>query len=244
MASTEESSTDQVTGTGPSRFWTRLRNYFLTGLVIAAPVLITIWIVWWLVSWVDGFIKPMIPWQYNPDHYLPFPVPGFGLLVALIALTLLGLFAANLIGRTLVSFGELAFERTPVVSTIYRGSRQIFETFFSTGSKPFRSVGLIEFPRPGVWSLAFIATKATGEIAEKLSAETGEEMLTVLIPPAPAPTAGYFAFVKASEVIHLDMSVEDAAKIVLSAGVVIPPYKPAEIKQLKPPTRLKPPSVA
>ncbi len=109
--------------------------------MIAAPVLITIWIVWWFISWVDGFIKPLIPWQYNPDHYLPFPIPGFGLLVALVALTLLGLFAANLIGRTLVNFGELAFERTPVVSTIYRGSRQIFETFFSAGSKPFRSVG-------------------------------------------------------------------------------------------------------
>jgi uncharacterized membrane protein len=201
----------------------RLRNYFLTGLVIAAPLVLTIYITWSLIKWIDSWVKPFIPARYNPDVYLPFSVPGFGLVVALVALTLLGFLAANFVGRTLVNYGELILGRMPIIRNLYGALKQIFETVLSSRAKSFQSVGLIEFPRKGVWSLAFIATQTTGEIGARLG-KPGDEFVTAFIPPTPAPTAGFLVFIRAREVIRLDMSVEEAAKLVLSAGLVTPEY--------------------
>jgi len=207
----------------------RLRNYFLTGLVLVAPVFLTLWIVWVLVSWVDGWIKPLIPRQYNPDAYLPFPVPGFGLLVALVALTLIGFLTANLAGRTLVNFGERILDRMPLIRTIYRGSKQIFETVFSGSAKSFQQAGLIEYPRHGLWSVVFIAPSARGEIAARLAGPEGE-VLSVFLPTTPNPTSGYLLYVKAEDIIVLDMTIEEAAKLVISAGLVSPDYpRPAPV---------------
>jgi uncharacterized membrane protein len=207
----------------------RFRNYFLTGLVLVAPIFITLWIVWFLVGWVDGLIKPLIPWQYNPDNYLPFPIPGFGLLVGLVALTLIGALAANLVGRTLIGFGERLLERMPLVRTIYRASKQIFETVFSGSAKSFQRAGLIEYPRLGLWSVVFIATDARGEIPARIG-DPQEDVLSVFLPTTPNPTSGFLLYVKAKDVILLDMTIEEAAKLVISAGLVAPEYpKPVPI---------------
>lgn len=210
---------------------TRLRNYFLTGLVIAAPVLITIWLIWTLVNWIDAWIKPAIPARYSPDTYLPFTVPGFGLVVALVMFTLIGFLTANFIGRTLVSYGEGILGRMPFVRSIYRALKQFFETVLSDRSRSFQKVALLEFPRKGIWSVVLVASEAKGEIPQVMAA-SGERVYSVFLPPTPAPTAGFLMFVKESDLVMLDMSVEDALKLVISMGLVTPEY----------PAKPKPPS--
>ncbi len=209
---------------------TRLRNYFLTGLVVAAPVLITIWLVWTLINWIDAWIKPAIPARYTPDTYLPFAVPGFGLVVALVVFTLVGFLTASFVGRTLLSYGENLLGRMPFVRIIYRALKQIFQTVISDRSRSFQKVALIEFPRKGVWSVVLVAAEAHGEIPH-LIAEPGEKVYSVFLPPTPAPTAGYLMFVKESDLVMLDMSVEDGLKLVISMGLVSPDY-PALPKEI------------
>lgn len=198
----------------------RLRAYFLTGLVVAAPISITIYLTWWFVSFFDVWLKPLVPIVYNPDTYLPFSVPGVGLLFAFIALTFLGALTANLFGRTIVAYGEQMFNRMPVVRNVYRALKQIFETALSQSSSSFQDVGLIEYPRKGLYAIVFISTDTSGEILE----HSGEpEMLSVFLPTTPNPTSGYLLFVPKNDVMLLDMSVEDGAKLVISAGLVSPP---------------------
>jgi uncharacterized membrane protein len=202
----------------------RLRNYFLTGVIVAAPLFLTVYITWSFIQWIDSWVKPFIPAVYNPDNYLPFVVPGFGLVVALVFLTLLGFLTANLVGRTLISYGENILGRLPFVRGLYRGLKQIFDTVLSKRQKSFQSVGLIEFPREGIWSLVFIATTTSGEVAARIGPD-GEEILTVFLPPTPNPTGGFVMFVKARDVVRLDMTVEEGAKLVISAGLVAPEYR-------------------
>src|SRR3954470_3449254 len=148
--------------TGPMA---RLRNYFLTGLVVTGPIAITLYLVWWFVTWVDGVVRPFIPLAYRPETYMPYVVPGWGLIVAVFALTLLGFLTANLIGRTLVDLGETFVGRIPAVRAIYRGLKQVFETLFSGKGSSFRKVGLVEFPSPGMWSIVLISQAPSVEIA-------------------------------------------------------------------------------
>ena len=204
----------------------RLRNYFLTGLVIAAPLFLTIYITWAFIVWIDSWVTPFIPAAYSPDTYLPFPVPGFGLIVAVIFLTILGFLTANLVGRTAIGWGESVLDRMPVVRNLYRGLKQIFETVLSNRAKSFQTVGIIEYPRKGLWAVVFIATGTKGEVRERLE-ETGEEMVSVFLPTTPNPTSGFLLFVPEKDVIRLDMTVEEAAKLVISAGLVTPDYESA-----------------
>ena len=205
-------------------FATRLRNNFLTGLIICAPVAITIWLTWSFVQWADSWVNPYIPWQYNPERFLPFAIPGFGLLVALIFITLVGILAKNLIGRSIVRFGESILHRMPLVRTLYKSLKQIFESVLNDQSSSFRKVGLIEFPAPGTWTLGFLSSDAKGEIAYRL-ADTGEEIVTVFVPPTPVPTAGFLLFVPKSKIRMLDMSVEQATQLLISGGLVIPEFQ-------------------
>ncbi|CAN5261353.1 DUF502 domain-containing protein [soil metagenome] len=198
----------------------RLRNYFLTGLIIAGPIAITAYLIWWFVTWVDGIVRPFVPVAYRPETYLPFGLPGYGLIVAFFALTFLGFLAANLIGRTLVEFGEGLLGRMPVVRAIYRGLKQVFETLFSGNGSSFRRVGLVEFPSPGMWSIVLISQPPSVEIASSLPGK--EEFISVFLPCAPNPTTGFFFYVPKSKIIDVDMSAEDAAKLIMSAGVVQP----------------------
>jgi uncharacterized membrane protein len=149
----------------PRGFMARIRNYFLTGLIVAGPIAITFYLTWWFVTWVDGLVRPFVPVDYRPETYLPFGLPGSGLIVAVVALTLLGFLTANLIGRKLVDFGESLLGRMPVVRAIYRGLKQVFETLFSGNGSSFRKVGLVEFPSPGMWSIVLISQTPSVEVA-------------------------------------------------------------------------------
>ncbi|MCA1493880.1 DUF502 domain-containing protein [Sinorhizobium alkalisoli] len=203
----------------------RLRNYFLTGLIICAPVAITVWLVRSFIEWADSWVKPYLPSFYNPDNYLPVAIPGFGLLVAIVVITLVGFLTANLVGRTIVNIGESLLNRTPLVRTIYRSLKQIFQTVLQDQSSSFKTAGLIEYPSPGLWSLVFIATDAKGEIAAKFD-ERGLDMVAVFLPPTPLPTAGFLLFVPREKIVPLQMSAEDAAKLLISGGLVAPEYMP------------------
>jgi uncharacterized membrane protein len=201
----------------------RLRNYFLTGLVVAGPVAITLWLVWSFVTWVDDLVRPFIPVAYRPETYLPIKVPGFGLIIAFVALTLLGFLTANLVGRKLVEAGETLLERMPIVRPLYRGLKQVFETLFSQSGSTFRKVGLVEFPAPGMWSLVFLSTPPGTDINAVLP---GEEHVSVFMPCTPNPTTGFFFYVPRREIIELDIPVEAAAKLIMTAGMIQPGNDP------------------
>lgn len=203
---------------------TRLRNYFLTGFIVTAPLAITAYLAWSMIGWVDSWVKPYIPFRYNPDNYLPFAVPGFGLIVALVLITLIGFLTANFIGRTIIATGEKILGRMPLVRSVYRGLKQILETVLSERSDTFKKVGLIEYPRKGLWALVFIATETRGEVQAKIDDDMGQT-IAVFLPTTPNPTSGYLLFVPKKDVIELKMTVEEGAKLVISAGLVAPEYE-------------------
>ncbi|MER9150828.1 DUF502 domain-containing protein [Mesorhizobium opportunistum] len=171
-------------------------------------------------------VKPYIPARYSPDTYLPFPVPGFGLIVALILITLIGFLTANIVGRAIVNFGERMLGRMPLVRGIYGSLKQIFETVLSNKGDMFRQVGLVEYPRKGVWSLVFVASEKETEINQKLDQE-GDPLIAVFMPCTPNPTTGFLMYVPKSDIVLLDMTIEDGAKLIVSAGLVAP-----EVKQM------------
>jgi uncharacterized membrane protein len=197
----------------------RIRNYFLTGLVLVGPLYITLNLTWWFINWVDDLVRPAIPAPYRPETYLPVHVPGTGLIIAFVALTVLGFLTANLVGRTLVEFGERILNRMPVVRPIYKSLKQIFETLFSNSGSAFRRVGLVQFPSPGMWSLVFLSQPPSLDIAARLP-ET--EHISAFMPCTPNPTTGFFFFVPRRDVIELDISVETAMTLVMSAGMAQP----------------------
>ena len=203
---------------------TRLRNYFLTGFVICAPVTITIYITIAIIRWIDSWVKPYIPYSYNPDQYLPFAIPGIGLIVAIAFITIVGFLTANLIGRSIVSYGEKWLARMPIVRNVYSALKQIFETILTNNSKSFQKVVLIEYPRKGLWAIAFVAADTMGEVKNNLNKKTSKT-ISVFLPTTPNPTSGFLLFVPEKDVIYLDMNVEEAAKLVISAGLVVPDPK-------------------
>lgn len=216
----------------PLRLGSRLRNYFLTGLLIVGPVTLTIYIIWWFINATDAWVKPLVPTAYLPETYLPFAVPGIGLLFGILFLTITGALAANLLGRSLISFGEMMLDRMPIVRNVYRALKQFFESVVSaTGTKAgFEKVGLIEFPSKGLWSIVLVTGETKGEIS---ATQPGGEsdLVTVFMPTGIVPPTGFICFVPRRDVTFLKMSVEDAAKIIISAGMVVPDYQ-ARLKQL------------
>jgi uncharacterized membrane protein len=204
---------------------TRLRNYFLTGFIVCAPLAITAYIAWSFVGWVDSWVKPYIPYRYSPETYLPFRIPGFGLIVALVLITLIGFLTANIVGRAIVNFGERLLGRMPLVRGVYGSLKQIFQTVFADKGNMFRQVGMVEYPRKDVWSLVFVAGEKETEIGEKLD-RPGDPLIAVFMPCTPNPTTGFLMYVRKSEIVMLDMSIEDGAKLIVSAGLVAPEVKP------------------
>jgi uncharacterized membrane protein len=197
----------------------RIRNYFLTGLIVAGPVAVTLWLIWWFVNWVDSLVRPLIPSVYRPETYLPFNIPGLGLIIAFVALTLLGFLTANFLGNKLVTFGESLLSRMPIVRPIYRTAKQIFQTLFSSSGSSFRRVGLVEFPSPGMWSLVFLTQAPSADISARLPAT---EHVSAFMPCTPNPTTGFFFYVPRRDVIDLDISVEEAMQLLMSAGIIQP----------------------
>ncbi len=209
----------------------RLRTYFLTGLVLVAPLALTIYFVRSMIGWVDGWIKPYLPSTVNPDTYLPFAIPGIGLIIALFLITMIGFLTANFVGRKIVQYGERLLARMPVVRSIYSSLKQIFQTVFSEKSQSFKSVAIIEYPRKGVWALAFVAGDTQGEVKEKLLPEAGETV-AVFMATTPNPTGGFVMFFPRKDLKILKMSVEDCLKLVISTGLVWPDYNQDQIQTI------------
>ncbi len=199
----------------------RIRTWFLTGVVVAGPLTVTIALVLWFVDFVDNAVRKVVPSRFWPDTYLPFSMPGFGVIFAFIGLTLLWFFAANLAGRTLISVGEQLLNRTPVIRSIYSGAKQIFETLFSSTGTSLRRVGLVEFPVKGQWSLVFISSPPSSLIDDHLPPDPGGRT-SVFLPCSPNPTTGFYFYLPSRDVIEVPMTPEDAAKVIMSCGVLQP----------------------
>jgi uncharacterized membrane protein len=197
----------------------RIRNYFLTGLILVGPLYITFSLTWWFINWVDDIVRPFVPAAYRPETYLPFNLPGSGLIIAFATLTLLGFLTANLVGRKLIEFGEHILHRMPIVRPLYRSLKQIFETLFSKSGSSFRRVGLVEFPAPGMWSVVFLSQPPSSDLADRLP---GPEHISVFLPCTPNPTTGFFFYVPRRDVIELDITVEAAMTLIMSAGMAQP----------------------
>jgi len=199
-----------------------IRNNFITGLAVVLPVAVTIWAVWSFAGFVDASVLPFLPAKYNPLTYFDINVRGMGVVVFLIFTTIIGALTKGLFGRSLVRAGESFVDRMPVVRSLYNGLKQIVETVVSQSSSSFEKACLVEYPRKGIWAVAFISTRSGGELLTK----TGQAAMTsVFLPTTPNPTSGFLLFVPTKDVIELDMTVEEAAKLVISAGLVMPPSK-------------------
>jgi uncharacterized membrane protein len=198
----------------------RLRSWFFTGLVVFGPVAVTAYIAWWVIDTIDNWVRPWLPRSLWPDDYLPVHVPGFGVVIAIVGLTLLGFLTANFIGRSLVKFGEAMLDRTPLIRGVYKGLKQVFETIFSQSGSQFRKVGLVEFPVKGSWSIVFISSAPAEIIAGALPGK--QPMISAFMPCTPNPTTGFFFYIPADEVIELPISADEAAKLVMSAGLIQP----------------------
>ncbi|MCX7289018.1 MAG: DUF502 domain-containing protein [Rhodobacterales bacterium] len=215
-------------------FLAGLRASFLTGLVVVLPIGLTIYFVWAFIGWLDGWILPLIPASYQPDaligHWFgpayEFPVRGVGVLVFLFFTIVIGWMAKGLIGRTVIRQGEMIVDRMPVVRSVYGAIKQIAETFFNKKDKSFDKVVLVEFPRPGSWALGFLSTRPKGELADRLAA-LGPDMSAVFVGLTPF-TSGMLLFVPTNELVMMDMGVDDAAKLIVSGGLVYPVPKPME----------------
>lgn len=200
----------------------RLRANFLTGLIVVVPIVVTLYLTWTFITFVDSRVLPLVPAPYNPRTYIDADIPGYGLVVFLIFTTVVGYFAKKVFGKQLIRLGEDMVDRMPIVRSIYNALKQLVETVLSQSKTSFRQACLIEYPRKGVWAIAFISTDTKGEI---LSRTGGTEMVSVFMPTTPNPTSGFLMFVHKSEVIPLDMTIEEAAKLIISAGLVSPPSK-------------------
>lgn len=205
-----------------------LRTSFLTGLVVIIPIWLTVYLIWTAVGWIDGWVLPFVPAAYQPEALFQrlfgpefkINVRGLGVVVFLLFTIIVGWVAKGFIGRSLLRWAEGYVERLPVVRSIYNGIKQISETVFAQRETSFDRACLVEYPRPGLWAIAFVSTTAKGEINEKTP--PNEPMVSVFLPTTPNPTSGFLLFVEQSKIIELDMSVEDAAKLVISAGLVYP----------------------
>jgi uncharacterized membrane protein len=202
----------------------RLRTYFLTGVIVTAPITITFFLVWQFLSFLDTHVAGLLPDRYNPETYLPFSLPGLGLLIMLAFLTVVGMLTAGLAGRTLVRLGERLLSRMPVVRSVYGTLKQIFETILAQKSRSFREVVLIEYPRRGLGAIGFVTGPTRGEV----QARSDEELVNVFLPTTPNPTSGFLLFVPKRDLIHLDMTIEEGIKLVISGGIVTPSMEEEE----------------
>jgi len=208
----------------------RLRAYFLAGILITAPISITFYLAWLFIGFVDRQVTPLIPEAYNPNSYLPFALPGLGLVVVGVFLTLVGALTAGFLGRFVVRIGERILARMPVIRSIYGAVKQIFETVLAQQSNAFREAVLVEYPRRGIWAVGFITGRTEAEVQNL----TEEEVINIFLPTTPNPTSGFLLFVPKKDLVPLSMSVEEAIKMVISGGIVTPPDRRPPGVQAKP----------
>src|SRR5579875_1777526 len=201
----------------PRTLGQRLRAYFFAGVLVLAPISITFYIAYLILDFIDSHVTPLIPPRFNPETYLPFTIPGFGL-VTVVVITLVGAATANYLGRFFFRLSERLLVRMPIIRSIYGAVKQLVEAVFARKANAFRNVVLVEWPRAGVWTLGFV----TADTAEQIQRRLPLEACSVMVPTTPNPTSGYLIFVPKDSVIQLEMSVEDAMKMILSSGIVVP----------------------
>lgn len=206
---------------GKGSLLAKLRNYFLAGILVTAPIAITIYVVWVFLKFLDRKITPIIPYSYNPNTYLPVDIPGLGLIIAITFFIVVGWLTRNYFGRVLVRMSENIVERVPVINTIYGAIKQIFETVMASKSDAFKEVVMFEYPRKGIWVLGFVTGATKGEVQSLTSNDT----VNIFLPTTPNPTSGFLLFLPKKDVIYLKMSVEEGIKMIVSGGIITPPKK-------------------
>lgn len=197
------------------------------GLLVIVPVAITIWLIEWMLSTLDKTLL-ILPEAWHPDMLLGFHIPGFGLILAVISLLIVGAAASNFLGKKVVVWGDAVLHRIPVVRSIYSSVKQVSDTLFSENGNAFRKAVMIEWPRPGVWTIAFVTGKPNGELLKHLK----DDFVSIYVPTTPNPTGGYFVLLKMSDCIELDMSVDEALKYIVSMGVVSPKIMPIKADKI------------
>lgn len=217
---------DDIPGQGSpertrTRLGARLRAYLIAGVLFTAPIGVTLWIAWSLIDWVDGAVQGLIPERYNPETYLPFVVPGFGILVLVGMLTIIGMLAAGYLGRVALRFAEGILGRMPFVRGIYTAAKQIFGNVLASRSSSLRDIVALEFPRRGSWTIGFLTGRTEGEVQALL----GGDVVNVVVPNAPNPTTGFLLFAPRAEVVRLAMTAEEGLKLLVSGGIVTPPER-------------------
>lgn len=205
-----------------SGFLARIRRYLLTGIVVIAPISITVYLTYIFLTFVDRHVGRIIPAEWFPQQFSGFyeetAIPGLGLLIAIVFFVIIGWLATNILGRFIIRIYEYILDRMPVIRTVYGAIKQIFETIMASQSSAFREAVMFEYPRKGVYAIGFVTGKAEGEVQDKTKAET----INVFVPTTPNPTSGFLLFVPKKELTYLDMSIEEAVKLVVSAGIITP----------------------
>ena len=204
-----------------------LRKWMFAGLLVIVPVAITIWLIEWMLSTLDKTLL-ILPEAWHPDKLIGFHIPGFGLILAVISLLIVGAAASNFLGKKVVVWGDAVLHRIPVVRSIYSSVKQVSDTLFSENGNAFRKAVMIEWPRPGVWTIAFVTGKPNGELLKHLK----DDFVSIYVPTTPNPTGGYFVLLKMSDCIELDMSVDEALKYIVSMGVVSPKIMPIKADKI------------
>ena len=200
---------------------TKIRSWFLTGILVMTPLILTIYVAWAFITFVDNLVVPLVPFDYRPSNYLPFSIPGLGLIIVFIFTTFVGLLATGLFGRTLIRIWENILNRMPVVRSVYSAIKQILETVMATQSDAFRQAVLVQYPRKDIWAIGFVTGSTKGEVGKRVD----KKMVNVFMPTTPNPTSGFLLFFPEDDLIFLNMSVEDALKLVVSGGMVVPKEK-------------------
>jgi uncharacterized membrane protein len=207
--------------TPPSRlaFLQRLRAYFIAGVLVAAPITITLWLTVSIINFLDRSVKNLItPGDVSEGYFAWLQIPGVGIVIAIIFLLAVGMFATNIMGRFFVRMGESILDRLPVIRSLYGATKQIFETVFANQSEAFREVVMVEYPRKDMWVIGFLTGKTKGEV----QTETSDDTVNIFVPTTPNPTSGFLLFVPEKDVTRLNMTVEEGIKLVVSAGIVTP----------------------
>ena len=200
---------------------TKIRSWFLTGILVMTPLILTIYVAWAFITFVDNLVVPLVPFDYRPSNYLPFSIPGLGLIIVFVFTTFVGLLATGLFGRTLIRIWENILNRMPVVRSVYSAIKQILETVMATQSDAFRQAVLVQYPRKDIWAIGFVTGSTKGEVGKRVD----KKMVNVFMPTTPNPTSGFLLFFPEEDLIFLNMSVEDALKLVVSGGMVVPKEK-------------------
>jgi len=199
------------------RFRTILKNYFITGLLVILPIFITAYVIWYLIKAMDAVLK-FIPAKYLPETYINVYIPGVGLILVVILILIVGILTRNIAGKKVLQFWDNLVDRIPLARILYSSVKQLLQAFFLQNSGSFQRVALIEYPRRGIYVLGFITGESRGEVQVK----TNKKMINVFVPTTPNPTSGFYILVPEEDLMLLDMSVEDAFKLLISGGLVSP----------------------